>query len=507
MPRARISEWHLPFYRTNSSKSGIAYYTDDGSSNSSSVLSSRVPSARSLSVSQQHNTFDDYLDRETNHENQDGSLQPDHDGEQRRHAALHSPLACHDVPVVKVSNLLPIRSTLGTVQSRARSTSPVNLRHPPGQGQMKTNQRLVGKMFRRLAPPNACSLSDADLDKLLFDAALGDGMLSARRNHEGNVKRANAPAINLTIRLASDHETLKKLGCSEGALAALHAIDPPKQEVDIVAEKVETGDMTLLCAHPEAKLQPLAARHFVQKRRQGSPHSMPHDHTSAPTSADAAAASAGSSLLRQQAAHRADGGSPLPSIQDWGVQVKRSPLKFPAMSSTVPRFQDSPSTALADRPSGLTDWTKGLPGSNYTYRSIFTGPARMAEAKQDTVHPPPLQAANQPLPHDRRSCTAQHKHEREPNSLLEARISVALAKEAHAPTTTERMGLKSVLERAAALEVDHIGSHYGPSDHERIRSKQDRLMEVGVNLRGLLCNHSGFILLCRLWHRERIGMR
>ena len=62
--------------------------------------------------------------------------------------------------------------------------------------------------------------------------------------------------------------------------------------------------------------------------------------------------------------------------------------------------------------------------------------------------------------------------------MLESRISAALAKEAQAPTTTERMGLRSVQDRAAALEVDQIGSFYGAKDHERIRNKQDRLMEV-----------------------------
>jgi hypothetical protein len=62
--------------------------------------------------------------------------------------------------------------------------------------------------------------------------------------------------------------------------------------------------------------------------------------------------------------------------------------------------------------------------------------------------------------------------------MLEYRISAALAKEAQPPTTTERMGLKSVQERAAALEVDMIGRHYGAKDHERIKTKQERLMQV-----------------------------
>ncbi len=66
--------------------------------------------------------------------------------------------------------------------------------------------------------------------------------------------------------------------------------------------------------------------------------------------------------------------------------------------------------------------------------------------------------------------------------MLEARICAALAKEAQPPTTTERMGLRGIQERAAALEVDQIGSHYGAKDHERIRSKQDRLMEVAEAL-------------------------
>ena len=472
---------------TTSGSNAMAYYTDDGSSsivsngesNSSSVQSSRVPSARSTSLSNRHRTRDaDVSFAETLHHRQEDGLRADFDGDEQEQAVLKSPPASRPVPTVKRHNLLPTRSALAAVvQARARSTSPVNLRHQR-HVQRETHQIAAASAaghdlntFRRLVAGNACSLSGADLDKVLFDAGLGDGMLSARRGNEGSVKRGDARAINLTIRLSSDYDTLKKLGCSEGVLQALHGIDPPKQQVEIVAEKVETGDMTLLCASPDDQLQPIAARHFLRKRRQGSPVAAPLDHNIEAVSH--------ASLVRQQAARRADSGSPSPPLQDWRVEAQRSPLKFPAMASPVPRFeqaQRSLAQPLRDGAPGLVDWSSALQASNYTYRSIFTGPPRMAEVKRDVVTPPPQQATSQP--HDRRSCTAQHKHEREPNSMLEARIAAALAKEAQAPTTTERMGLKSVLERAAALEVDHIGSHYGPSDHERIRSKQDRLMEV-----------------------------
>ena len=328
------------------------------------------------------------------------------------------------------------------------------------------------KTFRKLAV-SAATLNDAELDKQLIDSGLGDGLQSARRHAEGNAKR-KAPAINLTIRLSNDYASLKALGCSEAMLSQLHSIDPPKEEVEIVAEKVETGDMTLLCAPPEARLQPIPTRCFASDRRQSSPSESRYPQLSS-TSVDLAIPS----LLKQRPAQRAaSGSSPLPSHADWIMEARSSPLRFSAMTSPVPRFQEAMQAPEQDASkAGVTDWANALQESSYSYHSVFSGPPRFPEVRRDIVTPPnPLQAAAQL--HNRRSCTAQHKQEREPTSMLESRISAALAKEAQAPTTTERMGLRSVQERAAALEVDMIGSHYGAKDHERIKTKQERLMQV-----------------------------
>jgi hypothetical protein len=327
--------------------------------------------------------------------------------------------------------------------------------------------------FRKLATTNAASLSDAEMSKLLLDAGLGDGMLSARRSNEGGTKRTKAPAMNVVIRLSSDYAALRKLGCNDDTLSTLQSIDPPEQEVEVAAETVETGDMTLLFAQPEHKLQ----RHFPPYHAHNSPNRSSKDKLLMASTASARATSTASLLRQQPARHASCGGSAPPPHTDWSTEVRNSPLKFSAMTSPLPRFEQAPSSSPpSDSKPGIQDWTRQLQGCGYSYRSVFTGPPRFPEVMRDIITPPMLQAVARV--HDRRSCTAQHKQQREPNSMLESRICAALAKESQAPTTTERMGLRSVEDRAAALEVDQIGSHYGAKDHERIRNKQDRLMEV-----------------------------
>lgn len=340
------------------------------------------------------------------------------------------------------------------------------------------------KAFHKLAD-KAASLTEVELDKLLLDAGLGDGILSARRINEGSSKRDQVLAANLTIRLSSDFAALKKIGCSDSTLLALRAIDPPQQDIEIVAEKVATGDMTMLSAPPELKLEPTPARHFAIHHRQHSSAEVVHNPKMPMASADY-----DSSMVRRQPVRRAGcGGSPLPPLLDWTLEAGASPVNFCSMNSHVPRFSEAPPQHLAstnDR--AITDWANCFQGTSYSCRSVFKGPPRFREAKRDIVTPPPSQASNQSSNHDRRSCTAQHKQQREPNLMLESRISAALAKEAKAPTTSERMGLKSVQDRAAALEVDQIGNYYGAKDHERIRNKQDRLLEV------MVCLHVSFFL-------------
>jgi hypothetical protein len=385
-----------------------------------------------------------------------------------------------NLTVVRRHNLLPIRSNLRAISQARKGKSPSSIldetsrsiRHP--QKKMNELDRdRHSKVFRKLAA-NAASLTDAEIEQLLLDAGLGDGILSAKRNNESGLKRMQTPTINLTIRLTSDFATLKQMGCSEDTLSALRNIDPPQQEAEVVAEKVETGDMTMLSAPPEAKMEQSPSRRFQVDRRQLSSAEPAQDANLPIASADLF----NSSMLRRQPVRRAgSGGSPLPSHLDWNLEAEASPMKFVSMSSPVPRFEEAPSVPPLDgtKPA-ITDLVNTLQRSSYSYRSVFTGPPRFPDAKRDVVTPPQQQASNQN--HDRRSCTAQHKQQREPNLILESRISAALEKEAQAPTTTERMGLRSVQDRAAALEVDQIGNFYGAKDHERIRNKQDRLMEV-----------------------------
>jgi hypothetical protein len=449
------------------------YYTDDGSSVSSSsyMLSSRAPSAYSA-TSQRLDVSTADMEYHSKHQQHADWLQRDNDREPTKQIVKKT-------PVVRRFNLCPIRSSLGPRQRRACITrpSPIAPRSNENvqlQKEMRNGHDCYKKMFRKLAS-KASSLRDAEIDKILFDSGLGDGMLSPRQIHEGNPKRTNAPAINLTIRLSTDYASLRQLGCNEDTLSALRSIDPPVQEVEIVAETVETGDMTLLCAPPEHMLEPVLVRRLVQDYRQSSSA----ESSNCGNNLAASAGSARSSLLRQQPARHAsaDGSSPPPHA-DWSTEACNSPLKFSSMKSPLPRFEETGcSSPPNDNKLGIQDWISALQGSSYSYRSVFTGPARFPDLRRDIITPlPALQAVS--TTHNRRSCTAQHKQEREPNSMLESRICAALAKEAQAPTTTERMGLKSFQERAAALEVDQIGSHYGAKDHERIQNKQDRLMEV-----------------------------
>jgi hypothetical protein len=408
-----------------------------------------------------------------------------------------------NTPIVKRFNLLPIRSRLGPGQRRSFTTSPSQNVATRPNAQLHKNGHLLYHChtFRKLATTNAASLSDADMSKLLLDAGLGDGMLSARGSSEGGTKRSTAPAMNLTIRLSSDYATLRKLGCSDDALTTLHGIDPPEQEAEIAAETVESGDMTLLFAQPEHKLQPAPARHFPLHPAHNSQSQSSKDNLLMASAASARATPTVSLLRQQPARHAACGGS-APPQDDWSTQVMNSPLKFSAMTSPLPRFEQEKAASCSppnDSKPGVQDWTCQLQACSYSYRSVFTGPPRFPEVMRDVVTPPLLQAVARA--HDRRSCTAQHKQEREPNSMLESRICAALAKESQAPTTTERMGLRSVEDRAAALEVDQIGGHYGAKDHERIRNKQDRLMEVlHWACAAVACN-----AVCRLWLREHVG--
>jgi hypothetical protein len=228
--------------------------------------------------------------------------------------------------------------------------------------------------------------------------------------------------------------------------------------------------MSLLFALPESKLQPLPSRCLAQGHRPFI------TGKAVPGISPISANAADLSLLKQHPARRAAAGTPLPPHLDWSLEMKSSPLKFSSMSSPVPRFEEAPTAASPDRiMPGIRDWTRAS-DSCFTYRSVFTGPPRFPAVQRDITTP--LQQQSTEQIHDRRSCTAQHKEEREPNLMLQARVSAALAKESQAPSTTERMALKSVQDRAAALEVDQIGYFYGAKDHERIRNKQDRLMEV-----------------------------
>ncbi|RFC42781.1 MAG: hypothetical protein DVB23_002971, partial [Verrucomicrobia bacterium] len=92
-----------------------------------------------------------------------------------------------------------------------------------------------------------------------------------------------------------------------------------------------------------------------------------------------------------------------------------SPLKFSAMASPLPRFEQEKAASCSppnDSKPGVQDWTCQLQACSYSYRSVFTGPPRFPEFMRDVVTPPLLQAVARA--HDRRSCTAQHKQEREP---------------------------------------------------------------------------------------------
>jgi hypothetical protein len=463
-----FSESHSSTTGTNA----IALYTDDDCSLSSGV--SVLSSSRSLFAPRLRHTLSDDLDSDFRQQQHPHALSG---GDFREPPDPEKAYAHRAQPVVKRCNLLPIRSSLAPLQCGTSRRRRFDVAHGPSSRRQQNMTHRHGShssnIFRKLAV-NAASLKDAELNKQLVDSGLGDGLQSARRHAEGNSRGITAPAINLTIRLSNDYASLKALGCSADMLSALSSIDPPREEVEIVAEKVETGDMTLLSAPPEAKLQPIPARHFAPDRRRSSPsESTPYSQLSR-TSVDFTIPS----LLKQRPAQRAaSGGSPLPSHADWNMEARSSPLRFSAMRSPVPRFQEAlPSPEQDVRKPGVTDWANALQESSYSYHSIFSGPPRFPEVRRDIVTPPQLQAPAQI--HNRRSCTAQHKQEREPTSMLESRISAALAKEAQAPTMTERMGLRSVQERAAALEVDLIGSHYGAKDHERIKTKQERLMQV-----------------------------
>jgi hypothetical protein len=487
---------HSPYSRSCSSFSesqqssttgtnAIALYTDDecslsggASAVSSRMASARSASARSLFAPQPHHALPHDLDGDFMQQQRTDALPGSDFGEARvdgKEGCAHGAQAA-----VKRSNLLPIRSSLAALQYR---TSPQRRLHAYNSGHggrkqdvTRTDGGHCSRTFRKLAV-NAATLNAAELDKQLVDAGLGDGLQSARRHAESSAKRI-APAINLTIRLSNDYASLKAVGCSEGMLSQLRSIDPPKEEAEIVAEKVETGDMTLLCASPDARLQPIPARCFAPYRRQSSPSQS--TGTRYPQLPTTSAHVAIPSLLKQRPAQRAaSGSSPLPPHADWIVEGRSSPLRFSAMSSPVPRFQQAmraPEQGTSEP--GVTDWANALQESSYSYHSVFSGPPRFPDVRRDVVTPPPLHAAVGVQLHNRRSCAAQHKQEREPTSMLESRISAALAKEAQPPTTTERMGLKSVQERAAALEVDMIGRHYGAKDHERIKTKQERLMQV-----------------------------
>jgi hypothetical protein len=504
---------HSPYSRSCSSFSesqqssstgtnAIALYTDDDCSLSggASAVSSRMASARSASarslfapqprLASPHDLDGDFMQQQCTDALPGSDFREAPDGKEVDGMEVDGKevdgmegSAQGAQAAVKRSNLLPIRSSLAALQSRTSPQRRFAAAHAYKYGHGRRKQDVTqtdgghcSKTFRKLAV-NAATLNDAELDKQLVDAGLGDGLQSARRHAESSAKRI-APAINLTIRLSNDYASLKALGCSEGMLSQLRSIDPPKEEVEIVAEKVETGDMTLLCAPPDARLQPIPARCFAPHRRQSSPSQS--TGTRYPQLPTTSAHFAIPSLLKQRPPQRAaSGSSPLPPHADWIVEGRSSPLRFSAMSSPVPRFQQATRAAEqgASEP-GVTDWANALQESSYSYHSVFSGPPRFPDVRRDVVTPPPLHAAVGVQLHNRRSCTAQHKQEREPTSMLEYRISAALAKEAQPPTTTERMGLKSVQERAAALEVDMIGRHYGAKDHERIKTKQERLMQV-----------------------------
>lgn len=473
-------------------------------SSSTYFISSRAPSACSCAASRL-GSFDADLENRGGrraHAHADALAMVNHP-DATKQSGIKTGTLQDNTPIVKRFNLLPIRSRVGLGQRRSFTTTPSqNMATRPNAQLHKNGHPLYHcHAFRKLATTNTASLSDADMSKLLLDAGLGDGMLSARASNEGGTKRTTAPAMNITIRLSSDYATLRKLGCSDDTLTTLHGIDPPEQEVEIAAETVESGDMTLLFAQPEHKLQAAPARHFPPHAAHNSPSQSSKDNLLTAPAASARASPTFSLLKQQPARHTACGGSAPPQV-DWSAEVRNSPLKFSAMTSPPPRFgqeKAESSSPSNDSKLGIQDWTCQLQGCSYSYRSVFTGPPRFPEVMRDIVTPPLLQAVARA--HDRRSCTAQHKQEREPNSMLESRICAALAKESQAPTTTERMGLRSVEDRAAALEVDQIGSHYGAKDHERIRSKQDRLMEVRRCVGGAVaCN-----AVYRLWHREHVG--
>lgn len=446
-------------------------------SSSTCFLYSRAASASSRAASRLC-TFDADLEDGGGQHAPADALAIDNHPDPTNHSAINTDTLQDNVPIVRRFNLLPIRSRVGPVQRRSIMTSPSqNMLTRPNAELHKNGHHSHKQKFRKLATTNAASLSDAEMSKLLLDAGLGDGMLSARRSNEGGTKRTKAPAMNLVIRLSSDYAALRKLGCSDDTLSTLQSIDPPEQEVEVAAETVETGDMTLLFAQPEHKLQ----RHFPHAHN--SPNRSSKDKVLMAPAASATATPTASLLRQQPARHASCGGSAPPPHTDWSTEVSNSPLKFSAMTSPLSRFEQAQSSSPpiylsqpSDSKPGVQDWTRQLQGCGYSYRSVFTGPPRFPEVTRDIITPPVLQAVARV--HDRRSCTAQHKQQREPNSMLESRICAALAKESQAPTTTERMGLRSVEDRAAALEVDQIGSHYGAKDHERIRNKQDRLMEV-----------------------------
>jgi hypothetical protein len=474
------------FSRSQSSTSGtnaISYFTDDDSSMSGGtpLLSSRLPSARSFPASRQNETLSVHLENKSTRQQDPDRPKTDNDPAPSFQKGKNNKTSTsvRNMESVKRHTFLPIRSNLCASTSSILVEPPRSLRHPKKMHQIEHDR--FNKAFRKLAT-NAASLTDTEIGKLLQDAGLGDGILSARRNNESGTTLEQVTKVHLKIRLSSDFASLKKMGCSENTLSALRAIDPPQQEIEIVADKAATGDMTMFSAPPESKLKPTPPRRFQVERRQYSSAESAHNQKALVASAVLNE----SSMLRMQPARRAgSGGSPLPTHLDWSLEAETSPVKFCSMNSHVPRSQEASALlTLSDRKSAITDWADSLQGTNYSYRSVFRGPPRFPEAKRDIVTPPLPQTSNQSQNHDRRSCTAQHKQQREPNLMLESRISSALAKEAQAPTTTERMGLRSVQDRAAALEVDQIGSHYGAKDHERIRNKQDRLLEV---MRSLVC--------------------
>ncbi len=341
---------HSSFSLSQSSASGnaIAYYTDDESSVASSnfMFSSRAASANSAAAARrQHDVAFDSHDHSMRKERAIGLQRDDCED----HA---NPIGTTKTPTVRSCNLLPIRSSVSPVRvSRSSSPSralsrPTELHNGmPATGCNAVSRRLQRKkMFRKLAI-NASTLRDADMDKLLFDEGLGDGMVSARQSKDGVAKGREAAAMNLTIRLSTDYAGLRKLGCKEETLSMLHSIDPPKQEADIVAETVETGDMTLLRAPPEHRKHAAAARRLSTM----APHRRHQSPDELPTDGDLATASPGHAkpcLLRQQPARHASPGSAPPPHSDWAAEARSSPFNVCSMTSTLPRFEHEESFHL-----------------------------------------------------------------------------------------------------------------------------------------------------------------